>query len=109
MFSESAQILQRGAAAILVLALLCLLLWALRRRGMAHFSFSSPLHRAPRRLSVVERLPLTSQHSLFLVQITDKLVVLGSSPSGINLIEAVGRSEASPDLIWAEHAAQRER
>lgn len=91
MWSESVQIMQRGAAAILVLGLLFVLLWTLRKKGLAQFSLHRPFGGGARRLSVVERLPLTSQHALFLVETSDQLLLLGSSPSGINLIETIGR------------------
>jgi flagellar biosynthetic protein FliO len=95
MWSESVQAMQRGAAAILVLGLLFVLLWALRKKGVAQFSLHRPFGGANRRLNVVERLPLTSQHSLFLVEASDQLLLLGSSPSGINLIETVRRKDAT--------------
>jgi flagellar biosynthetic protein FliO len=91
MWSESVQAMQRGAAAILVLGLLFVLLWALRRKGVAQFSLHRPFGGGTRRLNVVERLALTSQHSLFLVEASDQLLLLGSSPSGISLIDTVGR------------------
>ncbi|MEX2301125.1 MAG: flagellar biosynthetic protein FliO [Bryobacterales bacterium] len=108
MWSESVQAMQRGAAALLVLGLLFLLLWALRRKGVAQFSLKRPFGGGARRLNVVERLALTSQHSLFLVETTDQVLLLGSSPSGINLIETVGRKDASPGPPWPGSPVHRE-
>lgn len=108
MWSESVQAMQRGAAALLVLGLLFLLLWALRRKGVAQFSLKRPFGGGSRRLNVVERLALTSQHSLFLVETTDQLLLLGSSPSGINLIETIGRKDASPGPSWPVSPVHRE-
>jgi len=108
MWNESLQAMQRGAAAILVLGLLFVLLWALRKRGLAQFSLHRPFGGA-RRLSVVERLPLTSQHSLFLVETTDQLLLLGSSPSGINLIETIGRKGPATAPSWPASQAHPER
>lgn len=108
MWSESVQIMQRGAAAILVLGLLFVLLWTLRKKGVAQFSLHRPFGGGARRLSVVERLPLTAQHSLFLVETSDQLLLLGSSPSGINLIETIGRKGPSSSPAWPESQAQRE-
>jgi flagellar biogenesis protein FliO len=51
---------------------------------------------------VVERLPLGPQHSLYLVQMTDRLLLLGSSPTGINLIETAGGGEQLSRLPGAE-------
>jgi hypothetical protein len=46
----------------------------------------------------MERLPLTPQHALFLVRSGNQVLLLGSSPSGINLIEA-RESGAMPPLL----------
>jgi flagellar biosynthetic protein FliO len=108
MWSESVQIMQRGAAAILVLGLLFVLLWTLRKKGVAQFSLHRPFGGGARRLSVVERLPLSAQHSLFLVETSDRLLLLGSSPSGINLIETIGRKGPSSSPVWPESQAHRE-
>lgn len=110
MWNESVQAMQRGAAALLVLGLLFVLLWALRRRGIAQFSLRKPFGGGgARRLNVVERLPLTAQHSLFLVETSDQLLLLGSSPSGINLIETMGRKNPPPGLSWPEGSPHPER
>jgi flagellar biosynthetic protein FliO len=109
MWSETAQAMQRGAAALLVLGLLLLLLWALRRKGIAQFAFKRPFSGRARHLNVIERLPLTPQHSLFLVETSDQRLLLGSSPSGINLIETMGRKAPMPDLSWSDNPAHPER
>ena len=96
------QIVGNGAAVILVLALLLLSVWMLRKKGLAHFTAGSLLTQRQRRLSVVERLPLTPQHSLYLVQMTDQLLLLGSSPAGISLIETGGGAKRSPRLPGME-------
>jgi flagellar biosynthetic protein FliO len=108
MWSESVQAMQRGAAALLVLGLLFLLLWVLRKKGLAQFSLKRPFRGGVRRLNVVERLPLTAQHSLFLVETTDQLLLLGSSPSGINLIETIGRKDSTRGLSWPDSQAHPE-
>ncbi len=82
-----------GAAVLLVLGLLLLCVWLLRKKGLAQFSAGSLLPNRQRRLNVVERLPLGPQHSLYLVQMTDRLLLLGSSPAGISLIETAGGGE----------------
>jgi flagellar biosynthetic protein FliO len=88
MWSESVQVAQRGLAALLVLGLLFALVWALRRKGLAQISLRRTLGGGERQLSVMERLPLTPQHALFLVRSGNQVLLLSSSPSGINLIEA---------------------
>lgn len=108
MWSESVQIMQRGAAALLVLGLLLVLLWALRKKGVAQFSLQRPFGGRTRHLNVVERLPLTAQHALFLVETADQLLLLGSSPSGINLIETIGRKGSASTSSWPVSPAQPE-
>ncbi len=115
MWSESLQIVQRGAAAVLVLGLLFLLLWALRKKGVAQFSLQKPFGGGTRRLSVVERLALTPQHSLFLVQTNDQLLLLGASPAGLNRIDTSGLTGTAglkgpaTTLSWPESQARPER
>ena len=75
--------LEQVLAVFLVLALLLAALWLLRRKGIA--SISLPLARsssAPRKMQVVERVALTSQHSLHLVSLEGRMIVVAVSPSG---------------------------
>jgi flagellar biogenesis protein FliO len=77
------QIVSIGA----VLMLLGAALWWLRGRGMAKFSLPGVRTRGPRRLELVERLTLTPQHSLCLVRLADKAMLIGLSPSQCTLLE----------------------
>lgn len=78
---------------ILVLALVAGTLWVLKRRGLA--SFSLPVGRGParKRLESVERMPLTAQHSLHLVRVADRLLLIGIAPSGCSLLAECGAAE----------------
>lgn len=40
-----------------------------------------------RRMQVLERLPLTPQHSLHLVRIEERIVVVASGPGGCSVLE----------------------
>lgn len=102
MSSSWFQTFGNGAAVILVLGLLLLCVWILRRKGLAHFSAGSLLPQRQRRLNVVERLALSPQHSLYLVQMTDRLLLLGSSPAGISLIETADGTEKLSRLSGVE-------
>jgi flagellar biogenesis protein FliO len=44
-------------------------------------------HRSARRMQVIERLPLTPQHSLHLIRIDHRLMVVASGPGGCSLLE----------------------
>jgi len=70
-----------------VLALLIATLFLLSRRGTARFNFRMGSVSRTKKLEVVERLPLTAQHSLHLVRLEDRLLLLGVSPAGCNLLQ----------------------
>jgi flagellar biosynthetic protein FliO len=79
--------LQQFLAVFLVLALLLAALWLMRRKGFA--SMRLPLMRSAagaRKMQVVERVTLSAQHSLHLVSLGGRLIVVGVSPGGCNRI-----------------------
>jgi flagellar biosynthetic protein FliO len=76
---------QMGGVA-LVLALLGATLWWLRNRGVAQFA--AVRNKAGKRMEVVERLSLVPQHSLHLVRLADRALVVAVSPSGCRLLES---------------------
>lgn len=82
-------------AVALVAALLAgTLLW-LRRKGFAGAAGNLLGVRRPRRLEMLDRLSLTPQHSLHLVRLGNRTLLLGRSPSGLALLDtAEGRSES---------------
>ena len=53
---------------VVVLGILCGGLWLLKRKGWAQTALAAHRRRWPPRLEVVDRLPLTPQHSLHLVR-----------------------------------------
>lgn len=78
--------LSPALAVLLVLSLLFGLLWLVRRKGLAAISMrvsgGGAAARAVRKMRVVERVPLSSQHSLHLVACAGRLLVVAVSPSG---------------------------
>lgn len=81
--------LPSSLAVFLVLALLALLLWLARRKGLAALALRLPgrnAARASRQMRVVERLPLTGQHSLHLVACAGRLLVVAVSPGGCQTV-----------------------
>jgi flagellar biogenesis protein FliO len=84
-------VLQQILSILLVLGLLTATLVLLRRRGLAQFSV--PFVRAssrPKEMQVLERIGLSPQHSLHLVQVRSSVILIGLSPSGCNRIATFG-------------------
>jgi flagellar biogenesis protein FliO len=81
--------LSPSLAVLVVLALLFGLLWLARRKGLAALSLRLPgpaAGRAPRQLRVVERLPLSGQHSLQLISCAGRFILVAVSPQGCSSI-----------------------
>ena len=90
------QLLQQFAPVGAVIALLAACLWWLRRRGIA--AVLRPRRRAGRRLQSVERLPLGPQHTLHLVRMGERALIVGCSPAGCALLaERAWHEIAAPD------------
>ncbi|HZQ54360.1 MAG TPA: flagellar biosynthetic protein FliO [Bryobacteraceae bacterium] len=81
---------QQLLAIFLVLALLVTTLWLLRRKGLASLNLSLPRRSAgPKEMELIERLTLTAHHSLHLVRVKDRVLLIGLSPSGCNTLTEV--------------------
>jgi flagellar biogenesis protein FliO len=85
--------LQQTIAVLLVLGLLLIAFWLLKKRGLATFSFAGaqtvlPGQRRPdRAMRVIERVVLTPHHSLHLVAIKNRLVVFAVSPTSCQAVD----------------------
>jgi flagellar biosynthetic protein FliO len=80
------------AGVVLVLALLLGALWFLRRKGWAQFSGARRNARPGRPLEVIDRVTLTPHHSLHLVRMADRILLVGLSPTGCTLLESSERA-----------------
>ena len=78
---------QQALSVILVLGLLGGALWWLRRKGMAQFAFKAPGSGRGRAMQVIERMSLTPQHSLHLVKVGERTVLIAASPAGCSILE----------------------
>jgi flagellar biosynthetic protein FliO len=91
------EMFQQLVAVAFVLGGLCVAVWLLKRKGWARIS---PLgSRGSRgntgpKLEVVDRLVLTPQHSLHLVRLENRTLLVGLSPSGCNLLETAALTPA---------------
>lgn len=79
-------IAEQLAMVALVLILLCGTLWVMRSRGLV-FKFSGGAGSGGRRLEVIERLPLTPSHSLHLVRVADRTLLIAVAPSGCSILD----------------------
>jgi len=93
---------QQVLSVFLVLGLLGGLLWLLRNRGMA-FPRGAARRKAGRHLESIARLPLTPQHSVHLVRVSDHAVLLALSPTGCTLVERV-EWNADSEMAVAEQS-----
>jgi flagellar biogenesis protein FliO len=80
--------IQQLLAVLFVMGLLFAGLQLLRRRGLAQFRTGLRLRKTPRRLELLEKLPLTAQHSLHVVRMDGRSLLIGVSPSGCALLES---------------------
>ncbi len=93
------ELVQQIIAVAAVLGLLALSLWWLRRQGVARFS-SGSRRKPARQLQLIERLPLTPHHSLHLVRVADRTILVALSPSGCAVLDAMsgaGVPECGPN------------
>ena len=73
-------------AVAVVLGSLFALTWVMKRKGWAAVRPRS--QRDPQtRLEVIDRLVLTPQHSVHLIRLADRTLLIGLSPNGCNLLE----------------------
>ena len=70
-----------------VLALLIGTLYWLRAKGLARFTPGGIGRRRSRRMEAIERLPLTPQHSLHLVRVAGRVLLIAVSPSGCSILD----------------------
>ena len=81
------ELVQQISAILGVLLLLVAALGWLRHKGIAQIAWRPARGRRPRRLEVLDRLPLSPQHFLVLVRVGDRAALLGLSPSSCTLLE----------------------
>jgi flagellar biogenesis protein FliO len=81
-------VIQQMLAVLFVMGLLLGALQWLRRRGMTQIRTGLRWPKTPRRLELLEKLPLTAQHSLHVVRMDGRSLLIGVSPSGCALLES---------------------
>ncbi|SPE23295.1 hypothetical protein SBA3_1010010 [Candidatus Sulfopaludibacter sp. SbA3] len=74
-------------AAIFVLALLGGTLYWLRSKGLARFNGKGFSRQGTRQMQSLERLSLTPQHSLHLVSVGGRTLLIAVSPGGCSVVD----------------------
>lgn len=84
------------AGVLIVLGFLGTMLWFARTRGFARWnSLSLRKPSRERTITVLERVPLTPQHTLHLLAVGDRRLLVTSSPSSCQLIVELPAGEHS--------------
>lgn len=81
------EMLQQITMVFVVFALLGGMLWLLRGKGLASMRFARKNSGAGKQLEIIERLPLTPNHSLHLIRVADRALLIGVAPGGCTLLE----------------------
>jgi flagellar biogenesis protein FliO len=80
-------------------------LYFLRNKGMARFGFKGGGAANGRRLQSIERLSLTSQHSLHLIRVCGRIVLIAVSPGGCSVLDGNGWTETARE--WSQSGEER--
>jgi len=74
----------------------------LKRKGWAHTSLRATRNGGQPRLELIDRLPLTPQHSLHLVRMADRTLLVALSPNGCNLLDCAVAAPAANNATPGE-------
>ncbi|HEX3745111.1 MAG TPA: flagellar biosynthetic protein FliO [Bryobacteraceae bacterium] len=88
--------IQQALVVVFVLGLLGGTLYWLRGQGWAKFNGKTIGRGGARRMQIVERLPLGPQHSLHLVNVSGRVLLVAVSPGGCSLLDGEVRLEDRP-------------
>jgi flagellar biosynthetic protein FliO len=80
------EMFQQLFAVVGVLGALLIAVWAMKRRGWVRMT-TRAARDSSARLEVVDRLVLTPHHSVHLIRLADRTLLIGLSPQGCNLLE----------------------
>ncbi|MGD1070276.1 MAG: flagellar biosynthetic protein FliO [Bryobacteraceae bacterium] len=82
--------IQQAIVVMAVLTMLGAALYVLRAKGMVRFAVKGIGTAGERRLQSIERLPLTAQHSLHLVRVAGRVILIAVSPGGCSVLDGGG-------------------
>ena len=78
------EVIQQTLVVVFVLGLLGGTLYWLRSRGVAQFKVKGG---STRRMQTIERMALSPQHSLHLVNVSGRVLLIAVSPGGCSLLD----------------------
>ncbi len=78
--------LEQFGPVLAVFLLLGATLWFLKGRGMVRFQEMVRPRAADKRIEVVERCSLTPQHSVHLVRVAGRMLLIGVAPNNCQLL-----------------------
>jgi flagellar biogenesis protein FliO len=84
------EVIQQTLVVVFVIGLLGATLYWLRGKGVANFTGNGTGRGGGRRLQSVERLALTPQHSLHLVKVGGRMMLIAVSPGGCSVLDGSG-------------------
>ena len=87
--------IQSLLAVLLVLGLLATTLAVLRRRSMLTWRMPGSVSPASRRMELVERISLSPNHTLHLVRIGDRSVLVATTPGSCQILDTQPREEGT--------------
>lgn len=79
--------IQQTLVVVFVLGLLGATLYWLRKQGVARFSGKGMGRGGARRMQTIERLALTPQHSLHLVNVSGRVLLIAVSPGSCSVLD----------------------
>lgn len=79
--------IQQTLVVVFVLGLLGATLYWLRSKGLARFNVKGIGRSSSRRMQTLERLALTPQHSLHLVNVSGRILLIAVSPGGCSVLD----------------------
>jgi flagellar biogenesis protein FliO len=94
--------IQQAVVVMAVLGALGIALYVLRSRGMVRFGLKGMGEASSRRLQAIERLPLTAQHSLHLVKVSGRTMLIAVSPGGCSVLDGSAWDAVRDDGRLAE-------
>jgi flagellar biogenesis protein FliO len=93
-----------GREILSLVAVFALLGWTVSKLGGGKISL--PLRKSPKQKSIqtVERLMLTQQHTLHVVEIDGRRVLVATHPSGVTILDGQPEAQAGSAQAGSAHA-----